>query len=191
MTVEAGEGRSYWMDRFGATASSLCALHCAICALGPALFGVLGLGFLLNQSVELGLAVIAIVFALASVALLWRQHRSKLVLGLLVLGILGLVVSRGLEMGAGHHDHHEASQHGEVAKHETEHDEAEGDGQAEEEHHADEAKEAGSGEHHDEVHEGGLHALGAGVGVLGGLLIAVGHLLNLRRLRQHREALEA
>ena len=36
------------VDRFGMVASSLCAIHCAICSLAPAIFGAIGLGFLLS-----------------------------------------------------------------------------------------------------------------------------------------------
>ena len=34
-----------WPDYFGSLASTVCAVHCAICGFLPALFGILGLGF--------------------------------------------------------------------------------------------------------------------------------------------------
>ena len=41
--------------------------------------------------------------------------------------------------------------------------------------------------HHTEEHDGGLHAAGAGVGVLGGLLLLSGHVMNLKALRRERD----
>ena len=40
------------IDRIGVVASTLCALHCALCALLPAILGALGLGVLLDQRAE-------------------------------------------------------------------------------------------------------------------------------------------
>ena len=54
--------RSDWTDRVGATVSSLCAVHCAVCALLPAAFGILGLGFLLGQEAEWALTLTAVAF---------------------------------------------------------------------------------------------------------------------------------
>ena len=54
---------------------------------------------------------------------------------------------------------------------------------AEHEHEADE-------ENHEEAghtEEDGLHALGAGLGVFSGLLLFLGHLLNIRTARRCRE----
>ena len=57
------------VDRFGAVASSLCALHCVLCALAPAIFGSIGLGFLLSQGTELTLTLFAILFAAVALVL--------------------------------------------------------------------------------------------------------------------------
>lgn len=176
-------------DRFGAVASSLCALHCALCALAPSLFGALGLGLLLSPAVENGLALIAILFALGAMALAWRQHRSNSVLTLLALGIIGLVAARSLEMG-GHHDHHDEGHHTAVG-HDDEHETTADDNEHGEEHHdehGDEHHDEHGEEHHDEHGEEGImHSLGAGVGVLAGLMLFGGHLLNLQATRKRRE----
>ena len=42
-------------------ASSLCAVHCALCAAAPAVFTALGLGAWLSHEVELGLTLVVIV----------------------------------------------------------------------------------------------------------------------------------
>ena len=174
-----------WTDRFGAVASSLCALHCAICALLPAVFAVLGVGFLLSHEVEWLLTLVAVLFGSAALNLVWRTHRSRRVAGLLIVGIIGLLASRGLEMGAEHDDHHGDESHAH-AEHADEHH------TASEEEHDHETEEGG---HHDEGEEDGhhgegedvMHLLGAGVGVLSGLLLFLGHLFNIRAARRRRK----
>ena len=178
--VELPEERD-WTDRFGAVASSLCAIHCALCAIGG-IFASIGMKSLEGHGVELGLTLVAVAFGLAALYFGWRHHRSRNVLILIVAGILALGVSRGLEMGSGH-DHGHGDAHAEGEKHE-------GD-----EHHNEEgahAEKAGEGHHeghdeHGDEHGGGLHDVGAAAGVLGGILLFIGHLANLRATRRWRE----
>ena len=180
------EGKSSSIDRFGAVASSLCAVHCAVCALLPAAFAALGLGFLLSPGAESLLAFMAILLGLGAVRLAWTTHRSTRVTGLLALGIVGLIGSRALELNSSH-DHHGAEAH--VAHHDDDHgSHDEGHHGAHEEGHDDE-------DHHEEeegAHAHGhgddsLHLAGAGIGVAGGLLLALGHLMNLRAVARCRE----
>ena len=179
------------VDRFGAIASSLCALHCALCALLPAVFAALGLGFLLSHQAEWFLTLVAVLFGVLALSLAWRTHRSTKVLGLLCLGIVGLLASRGIEMGAHHDDHHGESAHTEVA-HADEHHAEKGAEQAEkhaEDDHGDGHDEHGHDEHGQDEHgdDEALHSLGAGVGVFSGFLLFLGHLLNIRTARRRRE----
>ena len=60
---------------------------------------MLGLGFLLNQQAEWGLSLIAIAFASGALLQGWRLHRSPIVMGLMSIGIVSLLTSRGLESG--------------------------------------------------------------------------------------------
>ena len=171
-----------WTDRIGATVSSLCAVHCAVCALLPAAFGVLGLGFLLGHEAEWALTLTAIVFGFGALVLGWRQHRSVFVATCLAVGIIGLLLSRGIEMSAGHHDEHGEQHHAEEA-HETPH-------QAGVDHEPDHVAEAHGDSKHESDHHGHGgegHGLGAGIGVLAGLTLFFGHLFNLRALRRCRE----
>lgn len=184
-------------DRFGAIASGLCAIHCALCALAPAAFVALGLGALLTHEAELLLTLVAIVFGLTALVLGWRRHREASVLWVMVAGILALVASRGLEMGSDHHGHHE----GEHSAHHEEGHEGEGEhGEKDSAEHSEEAEKAADGhgektaekghakgDAHEEEHEGGLHAVGAAAGVLGGLLLLSGHIMNLKALRRERD----
>ena len=185
-------------DRFGAVASSLCAVHCAICGFLPAAFAMLGLGFLLSQKVEWFLVLVAVFVGSMAVKMAWQTHRSSKVLGLLCLGIVGLLTSRGLEMGSSHEGHHGDVHHDEVHHDEVHHD----DGHHDEVHHDEVHHDDG---HHDdggaselargeEAHghgghgeEEGLHILGAGIGGAAGLLLFWGHLINIRATRRFRE----
>jgi hypothetical protein len=88
------------VDRFGALASMLCAIHCALL---PLIFGVLpalGLGFLAGHAFEQVFVSFAIL--LASISLLFglRRHGSYRAILFLVPGILLLVV--GMLGGAEH-----------------------------------------------------------------------------------------
>lgn len=172
--VSAEDTHSEHVDRLGAVASSLCAVHCVVCALLPAVFGALGLGFMLGHEAEWMFTLLAVIFA--GIALLhgWRRHGSVHVAGMLAVGIVGLLVSRGIEMNQthdehSHHSHHEVvafdarSEHGEHDEHQRDHHEG------------------------PEAHHETSHLAGASVGALAGLFLLFGHLLNIRTSRRCRK----
>lgn len=166
------------LDKVGVWASSLCALHCMVAALIPAALSALGLGILFGHVAEWLFTLIAIAFASSALVLGWRRHRSRLGAALLVLGIVGLLASRGIEMSAGeHHDHGAHTHH---VTHHVEHDDhvelAHDDG----DHHVEEQGQEGSYS---------THTLGTVVGVLAGLMLLLGHMTNLRRMRRGRQRL--
>ena len=173
-------------DRFGALASTLCAIHCAVCALLPAAFAALGLGFLLSHEAEWLLTLVAVSFGLGAMILAWRTHRSASVAILLSLGIVGLLASRGLEMAAPHDDHHEGSHHAD-AGHGDEHS-AEGHHEEDRPHEDDHAD--GHGDEHGDGHagdDGVMHTMGASVGIFAAIFLVFGHMLNIRITRRSRE----
>ena len=184
------------VDRVGAFASTLCAIHCAVCAFLPAALGALGVGFLVGHEAEWIFTLVAVAFASIALLLGWRQHRSIKVAGLLLIGILGLLASRAIEMGSGHHGHEDAahgSAHAEAGhkdeKHAAKkaHDEHKDKTQAKsdhkgETHHDDHAKE--EGDDHDDLG----HMVGTFVGVIAGFILLIGHLFNLRATRASRGA---
>ncbi|MFK7990521.1 MAG: MerC domain-containing protein [Sandaracinaceae bacterium] len=152
------------VDRLGALASSLCAVHCLLVALLPASLAALGLGSLLGHGAEWVFVALSIGFATVALVMGWRRHRSFAIAALLVLGIAGLLVSRGLEMGAeGHHEEH-ALEEASAA-------------------HGDEGHADGHGDHGHDGHADG-HLVGTVVGVGAGLLLLVGHLLSHRALKR-------
>ncbi len=88
------------IDRFGALASMLCAVHCALLPLIFGLLPALGLGFLAAHGFEQVFVSFAIV--LASISLIYglRKHGSYRAFGLLIPGIILLVV--GVLLGVDH-----------------------------------------------------------------------------------------
>ncbi|MEM9192365.1 MAG: MerC domain-containing protein [Myxococcota bacterium] len=173
--VVKGSETSERVDRIGAVASSMCAVHCALVAMVPAVFGALGLGFLLGQGAEWVFTLIAIAFAAGATVIGWRRHRSRKVVALLAIGIVGLLASRGLEMGSSHEGHHAHDAH------HGEHAEAHG-GHADRDHAEAHDDAAGSAPAHNDI----VHSAGAGLGILSGLLLLVGHIWNLREARRCR-----
>lgn len=176
-------------DQMGAVASTVCAVHCAICGALPFVFSALGLSFLAGHGAEWAFSVVAIVFAVGASLVGWRQHRSANVVGLLVLGVVGLLASRGLEAGLGHHDHH-VDHHGE---HHNEHgedrdvdgDRTAGKSDAHIAHHVDHPSGDRASDGSLSGAEGDMgHLVGTVVGVLAGLMLLLGHLLNIRASRR-------
>lgn len=78
-------------DRFGATASFVCAVHCAVLPLVIAVLPALGLGFLANHEFERAFIACASVLALASLAVGFRRHRRYHAFWFLVPGVLLLL----------------------------------------------------------------------------------------------------
>jgi len=90
------------IDRFGAAASFVCAVHCALL---PIVFGVLpalGLAFLADHRIERAFVVFAIALATTSLAFGLRRHGSWRAFWFLIPGIALLVA--GLFVGASHAD---------------------------------------------------------------------------------------
>jgi len=102
MRTELPSRRSFrhLLDRIGAGASIVCAIHCALL---PLIFGVLpalGLAFLSDHRFERLFVGFAIVLATFSLGFGWRQHGSYRAFWLLLPGIGLLIV--GLLMDADH-----------------------------------------------------------------------------------------
>ena len=156
------------VDRFGAVASTACAIHCAACALIPASLAALGLDFLIGHKTEWALAGVAMVFAFIALIMSIRSHRNGLIIAALSIGIVGLLSARILE-GQAHHGHGE---HAEEGKH------------AEDGKHTDEGKHDDHAKH-DEHGDG--HWQIEALGISAGFLLVIGHIGNLVLLRRKRE----
>ena len=169
---EKEENRFEKVDKFGAVASTACAIHCGVCALAPAAFAALGAGFMLGHEFEWGLTLLAVAFGLLALFLGWRQHKKPMVAILLGLGIVGLLTVRMME--GGHHD-----EHGEAHAEAGEHEEKEGDH---------EEKEGDHGEDHGEEEGHDDHGPGESLGILAGLILMTGHVTNLKAMKERKES---
>ena len=84
-------------DRFGATASFLCAVHCALLPLIIAALPAIGLGFLANHRYERGFIAFASVLALTTFIAGFRRHRRFRAFWFLAPGILLLAAGIGVD----------------------------------------------------------------------------------------------
>lgn len=78
------------LDRFGATGSLLCAVHCAVIPVALAAAPSLGLSVWLSDGVEQTLVVFVTLLGLFSLVLGYRRHRALNALGVLVPGLIAL-----------------------------------------------------------------------------------------------------
>ena len=75
------------IDRFGATGSLVCALHCALLPLLIAALPSLGFAVWLGDDFERGFVLFASLLGVFSLAWGWRRHRAMRALGLMLLGL--------------------------------------------------------------------------------------------------------
>lgn len=76
------------LDRFGATGSLLCAVHCALLPMLLAVIPSLGLSFLLDDALEIGFVVFVSVLGLFSLVWGYRRHHLFRALSVLLAGLL-------------------------------------------------------------------------------------------------------
>jgi hypothetical protein len=91
-------------DRVGATASFLCAVHCAALPFVLALLPALGLGFLADHGFERGFIAFASLLALTTLIYGYRRHRVRRALllmapGLVLLWAGGFVFDADVSLG--------------------------------------------------------------------------------------------
>ena len=85
------------LDRAGATASFLCAIHCAIVPFVVTLLPLIGLGFLTSRPIEWGLLGLSASLGSLSLCLGFREHGSRRVFGILAVAVTLLVAGRIFE----------------------------------------------------------------------------------------------
>lgn len=79
------------LDRFGATASFLCAVHCAALPFVIAILPAMGLSFLASHWFERIFVAVALVIAFTSMIAGFRAHRRKRAFVLLIPGTVLLI----------------------------------------------------------------------------------------------------
>lgn len=88
------------LDKAGASASLLCALHCALMPIFVTALPLLGLSFLATEPVEWALMGVSALLGCSSLCLGYREHRSRRALLVLSIGLALLVLGRvGEERG--------------------------------------------------------------------------------------------
>lgn len=90
---QPNKSRAWQMaDRIGATASFLCAIHCALLPFVLVLLPVVGLEFLADQRFERGFVLFACALALVALIRGFRRHQRPLPLLLAIPGLLLLLL---------------------------------------------------------------------------------------------------
>ena len=88
------------LDHIGVTASTLCAVHCALVPILFTSLPLLGLGFLANVWIEWGMIVLALFIGVYSIGLSYlRIHRQLLPLALLVAGFVTIMLGHAFAIG--------------------------------------------------------------------------------------------
>ena len=85
------------LNRLGAITSTVCALHCALCALAPALLSVLGLSVLISHEAEWIFTILASIIAIAAAIKGYCQCESWKKPMMFVTGVLILLIARSTE----------------------------------------------------------------------------------------------
>jgi len=93
-TNPSAEARGRWYDRLGATAATLCAVHCAVLPLAMAFLPALGLEFLASHAFEGFFLAFTTLFAVLSVGHSLRAHGRFFAWPLLLTGLAILFAER-------------------------------------------------------------------------------------------------
>ena len=101
-TSEGSSTPKPFLDRFGALASGLCAVHCATSAFLPSLLAAAGLSALLGHEAEWAFTLLAIGVAGAAMFLSLRADRATWIVVAFAVGIGGLLTSRLAEEAEAH-----------------------------------------------------------------------------------------
>ncbi len=74
------------LDHLGIGVAVLCAIHCALLPVIITMLPMFGLRFLAHPLLEMGIILLSLIIALASLSRSWRRHRSWLPGGLVIAG---------------------------------------------------------------------------------------------------------
>ena len=81
------------LDRIGVTASTLCAVHCALVPIFITALPLLGLEFLANEWVEIAMIFISAILGTLSLSLSYRKQHHKLLPFLVLIGGFALIAT--------------------------------------------------------------------------------------------------
>lgn len=91
------------LDKIGMTASTFCAIHCAVVPFIISTLPLWGLGFLAEEWVEISMIVLALMIGMWSLGLSWRKHRKMAALLIFAAGFA--FIGMGHAFGHGSDEH--------------------------------------------------------------------------------------
>tara|TARA_Y100000588_G_scaffold81302_1_gene85460 strand:- start:276 stop:674 length:399 start_codon:yes stop_codon:yes gene_type:complete len=97
MEITSDSGSRGALDRLGAIVSSVCALHCALCAITPTLLAFSGLRVLFSHKAEWGFTLVAAILAIAAAFKGLSPCRSWKAPVILLAGVIVLFTARFTE----------------------------------------------------------------------------------------------
>ncbi len=106
VSEQPNESKCTLLDKYGALASGICAVHCFLTSIAFGLFSVAGLGFLGNEIVDSAFVLVAIILGSFAVRSGYRHHRSK-VPAILFIGGLCMAMYSHFVLGHNHLEPHE------------------------------------------------------------------------------------
>lgn len=100
-----------FLDKVGATASMICAVHCVLTGVALGLLSAMGMGFFANPAVDLTLLVIAVVVGFVALLHGVRKHGSWIPGIFYVLGLMLIVLAHFHWPHLGHENHKDGHAH--------------------------------------------------------------------------------
>lgn len=91
------------LDRIGMTASTLCAIHCAVIPFVISVLPLWGLSFLAEEWMEVSMIGLTLTIGIWSLGLSWRKHRKVAAIAIFLSGFL--FISLGHVFGHGRTEH--------------------------------------------------------------------------------------
>lgn len=90
------------VDKVGATSSFICAIHCALLPLLISVLPLVGLGFLMDETIERIILFVAIILAVVSSCWGFRVHKNCIVIITFSTAIIFLGIGSHLHDSGGH-----------------------------------------------------------------------------------------
>lgn len=91
------------LDRIGMTASTFCAIHCAVIPFAISVLPLWGLSFLAEEWMEIGMILLSLFIGIWSFGLSWLKHRRIAALLIFVCGFSLILLAHMFEHGSTAH----------------------------------------------------------------------------------------
>lgn len=91
------------LDRIGMTASTFCAIHCAVVPFLISVLPLWGLSFLADEWIEICMIILSVAIGIWSLGLSWLRHRKIAALLIFACGFFLIVLAHLFEHGSTAH----------------------------------------------------------------------------------------